>query len=329
MKSPSRQEDSPFFSPLATQIDRFLQFKRTAGYIYRDGERILRVLDRFLTDRLSKEDPVIGIEIIREFFARWGSESDSARGNRVGVLRQFCLFLSAEDPRTIVPPTHFLRIRRSSFVPRVLTLEESARFLGSCACLPPGCASPLRGVVHGTVLTLLLMTGLRVGEALHLTLDDVDLNSGVLHIRNAKFGKSRFVPMANDVTERMRDCCRRVVRHFGKRPGEAPFFPGPKGAPCSIGVIRISFQRVVNLAEIGPSGRGTVPRLHDLRHSFATNRLALWYRQGTNPSAKLPSLATYLGHVGIASSQRYLHFTDDMLGETIRRHQVRYGYLIS
>jgi integrase len=228
-----------------------------------------------------------------------------------------------------VPPSRFLNICRSQFVPRVLTLEESARFLHSCKSLQPTRCYPLRGLVHGTALTLLLLTGLRVGEALTLHVGEVDLTRGLLHVHHAKFGKSRLVPMADDLTECLQDYHCKVDRYFGKRDEKAPFFPSPKGAFYTICALRHTFRKVLCLAGINSSGRGKRPRLHDLRHSFATNRLLLWYRQEADLNAKLPLLATYLGHVNISSSQRYLHLTQDMLGEIVRRHQTHFGHLIS
>lgn len=324
-----RRRAPPFQSPLAASLERFLRFKRAMGFRYRDGELTLRVLDRFFASRLSRRDPIVTMEDVRAFIARRGDESDTTRAHRLSLIRQFCQFLAAEDPRTIVPPRHFLPIRRSTFVPRVLTIEEGRRFLEACAALPPGRCSPLRGVVHGTALTLLYLTGLRAGEALGLSIVDVDLESAILRIQQGKFGKSRLVPVAADVNEMLRHCRRAVEQHFGPRSSDAPFFPGPKKAPCRIDRLHDSFRRVLATARIQTTGCGRRPRIHDLRHSFAVHRLILWYRRNEDLSAKLPLLAVYLGHVGLIGTQRYLHLTQDVLEEITRRHQARFGHLIT
>ncbi len=184
-------------------------------------------------------------------------------------------------------------------------------------------------MVHGTALILLYLTGLRAGEAVHLTVGDVDLARGVLHIRHAKFGKARLVPLAADLTARLARCHAAVEQARGPRGPDAPFFPGPTGQPCAIAVVRYSFRKLLAAAGL-PRRRGDRgPRLHDLRHSFASLRLLLWCEQEADLGAQLPLLATYLGHVGLTSSQRYLQLTADLRGEVTRRHQARFGSLIT
>ena len=322
------KQPKPFASPLASQITRFLRLKRARGCRYLEEERMLHDLDRFLALHLPKPDPLISDEVNRGYLARRGNESETTREHRLSLLREFCKFLALEDPRTSIPPTRYLGIRRRPFVPRVLTLEEGRRFLQVCTHLPNGWCSPLSGMVHGTALMLLYLSGLRLGEALSLNVQDVDLSTGVLTLRRAKFGKSRLVPMADDLTDRMRQCRAFVEEHLGRHDPTFCFFPGPKGQRCTEGALRDSFRRALALADILYLGPGKGPRLHDLRHSFAVHRMILWYRQGADLSARLPLLATYLGHVGLSSSQRYLRVTEDLVGEVTRRYELRFGHLI-
>jgi len=315
---------TPFISPLAPQIERFLHFKRAVGCRYRDEERELGVLDRFLASRLTSEDPVITDAIVRAYVTSTGSNAE----HHLTILRQLCRFVALEEPRTAIPPRHFLGIRRRPFLPRVLTREEGRAFLRACLHLSPGRCSPLRGMVHGTALALLYLTGMRVGEALSLNLEDVDLFSGVVRIRQGKFGKSRFVPMAQDLTDRMEQCRLFVDRSLGIRPPDACFFPGPKGSRCTKNVLRYSFQKVLTEANIPYLGAGKGPRLHDLRHSYAVHRMMLWYEQAADLGVKLPLLATYLGHVGLSSSQYYLRLTEDLLSGVLSRYEARFGALI-
>jgi len=97
----------------------------------------------------------------------------------------------------------------------------------------------------------------------------------------------------------------------------------------SISALRKAFKQVLDDAGIPSKSGGRTLRLHDLRHSFAVLRLTLWYRQHENPESLLPALATYMGHVGVASTQRYLQLTEDMLSDITRRHNFRFGYLIT
>ncbi len=293
---------STWSSPLAAALQRFLEGKRAAGYRYRAEAKALGVLDRFLGTTLSPTDPVITSDIVRAFLARRGTESETTRAHRRTLIREVCRFLALDDPRTFVPAARFLGIHRRTSVPRVLSLDEGRRFLDACDTLDRHRSSPRRELVLRTLLVLLYLTGLRAGEALRLTLADVDLETAVLRIRDTKFGKST--------------------------PGE-PFFPAPSGQPYSLSALRDAFHVVLAAAEIPHRQGGRSLRLHDLRHSFAVLRLTLWYRQQASLGNLLPALATYLGHVGIASSQRYLQLTEDVAADLTHRYAMRFGHLLS
>lgn len=316
-----------FTSPLALPLERFLALKRAMGYRYRDESRLVLELDRFLTVRLSTDDPVLTMDVARDYVARRGAESDATRAHRLTVVREVCRFLRLEDPRTEVPGPRFLGVVRRPFVPRVLTRDEGRRFLRACGRLSPDRRSPVRDVVLGTALRVLYLTGLRRGELLRLTQADVDLVEGVLRIHHSKFGKSRLVPLARDVVAQLTSC-QQAVRECLTVDPDTPFFPHCTGRRYSATALRQAFHQVLDLAGIGHAQGGRPLRLHDLRHSWAVLRLALWCEQNADLGAKLPLLATYLGHVGLASSQRYLQLTQDLVGEVTRRHQARFGHLI-
>jgi integrase len=319
--------DSPFVSPLAAQLTRFLAQKHAMGYRYRDEARALRELDRFLAPRLSKDDPLITTAIVHDYVARRKTESETTRSHRLTLMREVCRFLRLEDPRVMVPDRRSLRIVRRKFVPRVLSRDEGKRFLKGCGQLPPGQASPLRAAVLGTALHVLYLVGLRAGELLRLRQSDFDCKAGVLLIRNSKFNKSRLVPIAPDLVKRIVDCGAVTGERYGRGLPDSPLFPSPRGGQYSITALRDAFHQALKNAGIARTADSHI-RLHDLRHSFAVLRLLLWCEQNVDMGTKLPSLATYLGHVGLASSQRYLQLTRDLMGEITRRHQDRFGYLI-
>ena len=315
--------------PLAAALQRFLEGKRAAGYRYRAEAQALGALDRLLSETLSPTDPVITSAIVRTFVARRGTESETTREHRLTLIREVCRFLALDDPRTFVPAARFLGIHRRTSVPRVLSLDEGRRFLDACDTLDRRRSSPRRELVLRTLLVLLYLTGLRAGEALRLTLADVDLETAVLRIRDTKFGKSRLVPLAADVAARLAHCRDTLTKELGGRtPGE-PFFPAPSGQPYSLSALRNAFHAVLAAAEISRWKGGRSLRLHDLRHSFAVLRLTLWYRQQAPLGNLLPALATYLGHVGIASTQRYLQLTEEVVADLTRRYATRFGHLLS
>jgi integrase len=174
-------------------------------------------------------------------------------------------------------------------------------------------------------LRVLYLVGLRAGELLRLTQADVDFDAGTLQISHTKFDKSRLVPLAPDMVKRLAYCRTVTVKHFGSCLPQMPLFPNSRGKQYTIVALRYTFHRVLETAGIP---RTSDSRIHK-RHSFAALRLLLSCEQNVDLDTKLPLLATYLGHVGLASSQRYLQLTQDLMGEITRRHQARFGYLIN
>ena len=313
---------SAFTSSIGPQIERFLAHKRALGRAYHREEAFLRELDCFA---LREQSDFVSESLVRTYLSTF---SPRARPARLTLIHQLARFLVFEEPRTFIPSTRFLGIRRQRPVIRVLSRAEASRFLDACDHLPPT-SSFVRRVVHGTALRLSLLTGLRRGEVLCLKNQDVDLDQGTLHVRG-KFGKTRIVPIAPDLTQRLREYRKDVtaeLKHDG--PTDA-FFPCANGqSPTPFKSLYKSFRCALRTAGIEHGGRGTGPRLHDLRHSFAVLRLLSWYESNADLGAKLPLLATYLGHIGMVTSQVYLHMTRDLVGEVIRREIDRFGDLIT
>jgi integrase len=264
---------------------------------------------------------------VHDYVARRGAESETTRAHRLTLIREVCRFLRLDDARVVVPDRRSLWIVRQKFVPRVLSRDEGSRFLQACTQLLPGQGSPIRAAVLGTALRLLYLAGLRAGELLRLTQADLDLEAGALHIRHSKFNKSRVVPLAPDLVQRIVQCRVAAAERYGPCRPDTPLFPSPHGGRYSITALRGAFHDALKIAGIKRTTDSRI-RLHDLRHSFAGLRLLLWCEQNVDLDAKLPLLAAYLGHVGLASSQRYLQLTQDLMGEITRRHQARFGYLI-
>jgi integrase/recombinase XerD len=301
--------------------------KHAMGYRYREEGRVLRDLDRFLNTRLSAADPLVTPAVVHDYVARRGAESETTRAHRLTLIREVCRFLRLDDARVVVPDRRSLRIVRQKFVPRVLSRDEGSRFLQACTQLPPGQGSPIRAAILGTALRVLYLAGMRAGELLRLTQADLDLDTGALHIRHSKFNKSRLVPLAPDLVQRIVQCRAAAAKRYGPCRPDTPLFPNPHGSRYSITALRGAFHDALKIAGIKRTTDSRI-RLHDLRHSFAGLRLLLWCEQDVDLGAKLPLLAAYLGHVGLASSQRYLQLTRDLMGEITRRHQARFGYLI-
>jgi integrase/recombinase XerD len=182
----------------------------------------------------------------------------------------------------------------------------------------------LRHLVMPEVFRLLYGCGFRVSEVLKLRVRDVDLNQGTITVRQGKFRKDRLVPPALSLVNRLR----KYADHFGNRPPDAIFFPGPSGAPFALRTAYTLFRELLVQCGIPHAGRGKGPRIHDYRHLFALHTLRRWYRDGENLDAKLPLLATYLGHQHLSGTQRYLHLTAEIFPEITARVNAAFGDVI-
>ena len=314
----------PFTSSIAPNLYRFLSHKRSLGYVYGLEERLLGELDKVAS---TTTETLLDETLVRRFVTMG---CRSTRSHRLSLVRQLARFLVGEEPGTFVPPRRYLGVRRQRPVLRVLSREEAGRFLRACEALTGRNANPHRKLIHGTALRTLLLTGLRRGELLALTIRDVDLENGVLAVCGGKFGKSRYVPVAVDLARMLRAYHDELnAKVPGRRPDDA-FFPGADGRrACHPGRLYGSFRRALDIASIEHGGRGQGPRLHDLRHTFAVLRLLAWYEQDVDLLVKLPMLATYLGHVGLETTQVYLHMTRDLVGEVGRRMETHFGDIIT
>jgi integrase/recombinase XerD len=203
--------------------------------------------------------------------------------------------------------------------PYIYSTEELRRLLDATDTLDSIYAR-LQAPMFRTLILLLYGSGLRVSEALELTMRDVDLEQRIVTVRDTKFYKTRLVPigpkLALELT-RLGDRRRRLPMPDGEG---SRFFASRTGARWDYPRVITLFQRVRRAAGIEcPPGELRPPRMHDLRHTAAVHRVIAWYRSGQDVQRLLPQLATYLGHVEISSTQRYLQMTPDLLQEASRR----------
>ena len=226
----------------------------------------------------------------------------------------FASFVSATDPRTEVPPVSLLPGRKRRPTPHIFTAREIALLMSIASRLHS--RTGLRGPTHATLIGLLAATGLRPGEALALDERDVDLQRGVLAVRNTKFGKSRFVPLAPSTCTALAKYARHAARIFPNRSTGA-FLLSKRGDRLGGGEARRTFAQLTRGIGLRPTlpgqrlGRG--PRLQDLRHSFATHRLVEWYRERADVARRMPALSTYLGHVAVEHTYWYIEAVPELL----------------
>ena len=319
----SREFTARFQSSVAALMEQFVQQKRACGYKYGEAARILARFDRFLRDEALPRCE-LPRAISRKWLAKQVHESSSTHQGRVGVVRQFAMYLCRLGYPADVPDRSLTVKGSIGFSPRIFTQAEIQQLLHAVDQLTPTAHAPLRHLIMPEVFRLLYGCGFRLGEVLHLRVADVDLYQGVLTVREAKFGKDRLVPPALPLVQRLQ----RYAHSLGPRSSDAYFFPSPNGGPWSHSAVYSLYRELLLRCGIAHPGRGKGPRVHDLRHTMAVHTLLRWLREGADLDAKMPVLATYLGHQSLAGTQRYLHLTAELFPEITARANTAFGDVI-
>lgn len=211
--------------------------------------------------------------------------------------------------------------RPPPFQPYIYSVEELRCLFETASTLQPS-RGGLSGATLRTLLVLLYGAGLRISEAINLTLADVDLTAGILTIRDSKFYKTRQVPIGPHLTALLRGYAEAARRQGRTTHPTRVFFVTRSGAAVTRNMAEQAFVRLRDHVGIARAdGARYQPRLHDLRHSMAVHRLVAWYQEGAEVQRLLPLLATYLGHVDVAATQRYLTMTPQLLSAANARFE--------
>jgi integrase/recombinase XerD len=319
----SRQFKGRFRSPVGSLIEQFVQEKQACGYRYGEGAYLLARFDRFLCDQALSQCE-LPRSISRKWLAKQPHESVSTHHHRICAVRQFAMYMCRLGHPADVPDRWLTAKCADSFSPRILIHTEIQQLFHAVDQLTPTARAPLRHIIMPEVFRLLYGCGLRLGEVLHLRVADVDLDRGVLTVRKAKFGKDRLVPPAVPLVQRLQ----KYAAGMGDRPSDAYFFPSPSGGPWSLSAVYWLYRELLLRCGIAHAGRGKGPRVHDLRHAFAAHALLRWCREGADLDAKLPVLATYMGHQSLAGTQRYLHLFAELFPEITARANAAFGDVI-
>ena len=288
------------------RAEDYLAVRRSFGYRLRGHDGPLADLVAYLAQA--------GLDTMTVASALdWAVEAETTplrHAQRLSIARGFATYLHALDPRCEVPPPGLLPEGRRRVPPHIYTADEIAGLMYESRQLRP----PLRAATIETVLGLLVVTGLRSGEAVRLDRDDVDLDTCRLRVIATKFDKSRELALHPTTVEALQSYGRLRDRHW-PRPVTVGFFVSSTGRRLSQSSLEQSFAQLVRRAGLEPAAgsRARRPRLHDARHSFAVAILIRWYRTGQDVQALLPALSAQLGHVDPASTYWYLTGVPELL----------------
>lgn len=316
----------PFTSAIGPAIARYVEHKQDLGRCYESQRHRLLQLDRFLATRDDSD-------LTAESFAAWCSSTEhlTAGGRRMHMLlvRQFCLYRRRTEPSCFVPDASQFPRPQPRRSPHVFSEDEISRLLRATDSLRPWGASPLYRQVARVALVLLYTSGLRRGEVVRLTLGDYDAVEHVLRVSDSKFHKSRLIPLSKDAAAELERYL--VDRRRPEYPSgaDAPLLihrHGSRVTAYSGGGLRVLLRQLFRIADVRTAA-GHLPRIHDLRFTFAFHALLRWYRAGADVQARLPALATYMGHASILSTEYYLPTFDVLAPEVsdrFERHCTRF-----
>jgi integrase len=312
-----------FQGPLARECDAFLAYRRDLATCHEHVVVALRHLDRFLVAH-APDASTLTRQLLGAWMATLTDRAAITRANYFRIVRQFCVFRARTDPAVFMPDSLMCPRRRTCFRPYIYSEPEIRALLTAAARLD----GTLRPHTYVTLLLVLYATGLRIGEAIRLQLDDLDRDRALLHIRAGKFRKSRLVPISPSLRARLDQYLEHRERAGAPAAHDAALFWSPRGGHYSLVGVQHGLSRLLRTVCGRRPGRKSGPRVHDLRHAFAVHRLLRWYREGADVQAKLPLLATYLGHCSFVSTQWYLTATPELLAEASRRFHQGFGALV-
>lgn len=298
-------------SALAEALDDYLSMRRALGFKL---ERAGQLLGGFVAHAERAGAEHVTLELALAWATQPAGTDPSWHAARLSAVRGFARYLSALDPATEVPPPDMLPHRPQRLVPYLYSPAEIAALLAAARDL----RLPLRAATYATLIGLLAVTGMRVGEAIALDRDDVDLRHGLIVVRHSKFDKSRQLPVHPSTTRALSDYAATRDRHCPTRRTPA-WFVSTAGTRLIYANVHEVFHRLTQQAGLQARSPRCRPRPHDLRHAFAVASLLDFYRDGGDVAARLPLLSTYLGHTHPGDTYWYLSAAPQLLAQATRR----------
>lgn len=302
-------------SALRQALTRYLLMRRGFGFRYITEEY-------WLDDFVTFMDAAQASVVTRKLAMAWITQSRrTSWPNRLSAVRGFARYLSNFEPCTETPPCGIFPSHKRPR-PHIYTEAEIASVLEET--LHWGSAKGLNRQTYHCLFGLLAATGMRLGEAIGMERNDVDLDAGILKLRRAKGGKERLIPLHPTSTQALANYAARrdVCRACRKSPWFFVLTRGQRLRPQYPQRIFISVIRRAGMRDPEFHTRG--PRLHDLRHTFAVNTILRWYRAGEDVERLLPTLSTYLGHSKVRDTYWYLSACPELMSEAASRLEARW-----
>lgn len=301
-------------STLRKSVADYLRMRRAMGFKVEGLEKLLSSFVRFSEAR--------DVEHVRTDIAvEWARTrvkvpvSDALFARRMDAVRIFATHQHALDPATQIPDVGIGPRRYQPREPNVFSPEQIVELLTATNTLTP----PFRALTWRHLIGLLAVTGMRPGEACRLSVEDIDLDDGVVQVLQTKFSKSRLVFLHPTTTSVLGEYLQ-IRRSWAQTSGaDCPMlFLNTRGTALNPDRLSTIFRKVTAVAGLTAADGHRPLRLHDLRHTFAVATLLQWYRDGDDVQTRLPLLSTWLGHIDPASTYWYLHAVPELLEHAAR-----------
>ena len=289
----------------AKLLTNFISFKRSLGYKYEVEAAELYRFSKFSTTTKISE-PRLTKDIVQAWCGKRPNEGDKNNRRRICALRQFALYLNSIGYQAYVAPPAS-NIRHYTYIPYIFTHREIERIFLNSDQLCPRRFSTIP-IIIPVILRILYSCGLRISEAVKLRNTNVELQAGILEIKDSKFGKDRLVPMSQSMVH----ICRQYyqVLHMHSCLDDY-FFMKADRQPVAGDTVYRRFREILWESGISHGGKGSGPRLHDLRHTYAVHALKRAVDRGVEVYCALPILSTFLGHASVEATSQYVRLTAD------------------
>ncbi len=302
-------------SGLQAHVDDYLRLRRALGFKLKEDER---VLGQFV----AHVEAAGATTVTSELAIGWARLPVGVHPNhwakRLRIARGFAGYLHTIDPATEIPPPDVFPVCRQRATPYLFSQQEICRLLREARRL----RHPMRAASYEALFGLLAVSGMRIGEAVALERDDVDLDAGLITIRKAKHDRSRLVPLHPTATEALRRYASERDR-LCPTPRSRAFFLSSAGTPVHPNALRQTFREITT--QIGVRTEAMHPRIHDLRHRFAVQTLIDWQRSAIKIDERIVTLSTYLGHVSPADTYWYLSASPELMALAAKLVHDRFG----
>jgi integrase len=311
---------------VSSSIERYIKLKRALGRKFYTEYRVLERLNTFLAD-------IDAAELTWTEFEQWSQAQShltpTTRRGRMQVVRNYCLYRRRTEPRCFVPDVNSFPALSEPVQPHIFSDTQIMQLLEAAAHLAVAPRSPLRPEVFRLAIVLLYCTGMRRGELVRLTLADYDPQEKTLLVRESKFHRSRYLPLAADVVRELDAYLATRRQRCLPMLADSPLLwhCDGQGRHYTGAGLWQGLHALFQAADVRKAD-GTAPRVHDLRFTFAVQTLLRWYRSGIDVQAKLPALSRYMGHVSVASTEYYLPWIPELALAASHQFCSHYGAFV-